>query len=271
MKPENSPCLLDTESNTIEATELARPTRLIEVIMLLPAPNESDPEDVTTALETAAIFAAKGDVSEASRWLGRAADFANLAGNAARAETLALSARALAATRSDSDSSGETESEVDCATLAGTASETRLVETPGTVRAPAGSRCQQFAADAARAPARGDSRCACRAFGESRAAVGSRVRRRRHSPRDRRFLRHRLRNRAHVLKARRPSLRSFSALRHRARSTRSPRRSNKKSPRCASRRPALRHRRRRPRPRSRHRSRPSTTSSTAPSVFRVLA
>ena len=66
----------------LEATELSRSTRVIEVIVVLPAPNESDPEDVTTALETAAIFAAKGDVAEASRWLGRAADFANLAGNA---------------------------------------------------------------------------------------------------------------------------------------------------------------------------------------------
>ena len=95
----------------LEATELARPTRTIEVILLLPAPNESDPEDVTTALETAAIFAARGDVSEASRWLGRAADFANLAGHASRAETLALSARALSATRADGDSSDDTDSE----------------------------------------------------------------------------------------------------------------------------------------------------------------
>jgi hypothetical protein len=60
-----------------------------------PAPTPADPEDVVTALETAAIFAAKGDSTEAARWLGRAADFAILSGNGARAETLARSARAL--------------------------------------------------------------------------------------------------------------------------------------------------------------------------------
>lgn len=63
--------------------------------METPAPTPADPEDVVTALETAAIFAAKGDSTEAARWLGRAADFAILSGNGARAEILARSARAL--------------------------------------------------------------------------------------------------------------------------------------------------------------------------------
>ncbi|HEX6278089.1 MAG TPA: hypothetical protein VFZ53_33825 [Polyangiaceae bacterium] len=69
--------------------------------METPAPNPTDPEDVVTALEAAAIFAAKGDVPEAARWLGRAADFASLSGNGTRAETLARSARALSESRSD--------------------------------------------------------------------------------------------------------------------------------------------------------------------------
>jgi hypothetical protein len=58
-----------------------------------PAPNPSDSEDVATALETAAIFAAKGDVSETAHWISRAAESASLHGDMLRASILA---RALA-------------------------------------------------------------------------------------------------------------------------------------------------------------------------------
>jgi hypothetical protein len=57
-----------------------------------PAPNPSDSEDVVTALETAAIFAQKGDASEAAHWLLRAAEGASQHGDSPRASVLARAA-----------------------------------------------------------------------------------------------------------------------------------------------------------------------------------
>jgi hypothetical protein len=60
-----------------------------------PAPIQSDSEDVTTALETAAIFAARNDVSEAARWLRRAAEWASQHGDHARASGFVRAANEL--------------------------------------------------------------------------------------------------------------------------------------------------------------------------------
>lgn len=54
-------------------------------------PEPSDNEDVVSALETADIFWAKGDTSEALRWLKRAADTASDAGDDMRALAIARS------------------------------------------------------------------------------------------------------------------------------------------------------------------------------------
>ena len=64
--------------------------------METPAPNPSDSEDVATALETAAIFAAKGDGSEAAHWLRRAAECASQNGDDSRASELARALSELA-------------------------------------------------------------------------------------------------------------------------------------------------------------------------------
>jgi hypothetical protein len=55
----------------------------------VPEPQPTDPEDLSTALETAAIFSAQGDVREAMRWVRRAAELAGDAGDDVRALTLA--------------------------------------------------------------------------------------------------------------------------------------------------------------------------------------
>jgi hypothetical protein len=55
----------------------------------VPEPQPTDPEDLSTALETAAIFSAQGDVREAMRWVRRAAELAGDAGDDLRALTLA--------------------------------------------------------------------------------------------------------------------------------------------------------------------------------------
>jgi hypothetical protein len=55
----------------------------------VPEPQSTDPEDLSTALETAAIFSAQGDVREAVRWVRRAAELAGDAGDDVRALTLA--------------------------------------------------------------------------------------------------------------------------------------------------------------------------------------
>jgi len=60
-----------------------------------PAPNPSDSEDVVTALETAAIFAHKGNATEAAHWVLRAAEGANQHGDASRALVLSRAAAEL--------------------------------------------------------------------------------------------------------------------------------------------------------------------------------
>jgi hypothetical protein len=55
----------------------------------VPEPQPNDSEDLSTALETAAIFSAQGDVRETVRWVRRAAELAGDAGDDMRALTLA--------------------------------------------------------------------------------------------------------------------------------------------------------------------------------------
>jgi hypothetical protein len=57
--------------------------------LTIPEPLPDDPDAVTTALETAAIFGTQGDTREAVRWLRRAAELAGDEGNDLRALTLA--------------------------------------------------------------------------------------------------------------------------------------------------------------------------------------
>jgi hypothetical protein len=60
----------------------------MQQVMEIPAPNSQDSETVATALETAALFRARGDAAEALRWLQRAAESSGDEGDDAR--TLAL-------------------------------------------------------------------------------------------------------------------------------------------------------------------------------------
>lgn len=62
----------------------------------IPTPSEDDSDNVVTALETAAIFGAKGDAPEAVRWLKRAAESAGADGRDGRALALARMAADLA-------------------------------------------------------------------------------------------------------------------------------------------------------------------------------
>jgi hypothetical protein len=57
--------------------------------LTVPEPLSDDGDDITTALETAAIFNAQGDVREAVRWVRKAAEAAGDAGNDMRALALA--------------------------------------------------------------------------------------------------------------------------------------------------------------------------------------
>jgi len=57
----------------------------------IPRPSGTDCDSVITALETAAVFSAKGDGSEAMRWLRRAAESAGEAGDDRRALSLSRS------------------------------------------------------------------------------------------------------------------------------------------------------------------------------------
>jgi hypothetical protein len=62
----------------------------------LPAPESDDPDDVVLALETAKALWGRGDPKEAIRWLRRAAEAAETAGNDMRSLTLARTAAELA-------------------------------------------------------------------------------------------------------------------------------------------------------------------------------
>src|ERR1051325_7120019 len=57
--------------------------------LVVPEPLPEDGEGVTSALETAAIFNAQGDVREAARWVRRAAEAASDVGADMRALALA--------------------------------------------------------------------------------------------------------------------------------------------------------------------------------------
>jgi len=57
-----------------------------------PGPKPSDSEDVLVALETAQALEVRGDLAEAARWLGRAADEAEKQGNDSRVLALAHAA-----------------------------------------------------------------------------------------------------------------------------------------------------------------------------------
>jgi hypothetical protein len=64
----------------------------MEAVIEIPSPTPRDSETVVTALETAAVFRAKGDGAEALRWLQRAAESAGDDGDDERTLTLALTA-----------------------------------------------------------------------------------------------------------------------------------------------------------------------------------
>jgi hypothetical protein len=64
----------------------------MEASVQIPTPAEEDSDNVVTALETAAIFEAKGDGPEAVRWLKRAAESAGADGRDDRALSLARTA-----------------------------------------------------------------------------------------------------------------------------------------------------------------------------------
>lgn len=63
---------------------------------LIPPAEDSDPEDVVTALEMALSFGTRGDLREALRWLRRAAEAADDAGRDTRSLALARTAAELA-------------------------------------------------------------------------------------------------------------------------------------------------------------------------------
>jgi hypothetical protein len=65
---------------------------MAELAIAIPEPIAEDPENVVTALETAALFGARGDASEALRWVRHAATSAGDSGNDSRALDLARAA-----------------------------------------------------------------------------------------------------------------------------------------------------------------------------------
>ncbi|HWA76789.1 MAG TPA: hypothetical protein VG937_30860 [Polyangiaceae bacterium] len=64
----------------------------MEAVIEIPSPTPRDSETVVTALETAAVFRAKGDAAEALRWLQRAAESAGDDGDDERTLALARTA-----------------------------------------------------------------------------------------------------------------------------------------------------------------------------------
>lgn len=67
----------------------------MEAVIEIPSPTPRDSETVVTALETAAIFRAKGDAAEALRWLQRAAESASADGDDERTLVIARTASEL--------------------------------------------------------------------------------------------------------------------------------------------------------------------------------
>lgn len=68
---------------------------MVDPSLVLPSPNPDDGDDVVLALETAATLGKRGDVQDAIRWLRRAAEAAEEAGNDMRALALARTAAEL--------------------------------------------------------------------------------------------------------------------------------------------------------------------------------
>ena len=68
---------------------------MIQQAVEIPTPSGADSETVITALETAAVFRARGDRQEAMRWLRRAAESAGEAGDDRRALSLSRAAAEL--------------------------------------------------------------------------------------------------------------------------------------------------------------------------------
>lgn len=79
----------------------------MQAAIQIPAPTESDSETVATALETAAVFSAKGDTAEAIRWLQRAAESAGDAGDDVRTLDLARTAADLTRTLQEAKKASE--------------------------------------------------------------------------------------------------------------------------------------------------------------------
>jgi hypothetical protein len=67
----------------------------MQAAIRIPEPSESDPDDVATALETAALLVAKGELTEALRWVRRGAESASETGDDMRALALARAAAEL--------------------------------------------------------------------------------------------------------------------------------------------------------------------------------
>jgi hypothetical protein len=80
---------------------------MVQSILSIPTPIDADPDVVVTALETAAVFASKGDAAEALRWLKRAAESAGEADDDARTLVLARSAAELVRQLQDSANHAE--------------------------------------------------------------------------------------------------------------------------------------------------------------------
>ncbi|HEY2405664.1 MAG TPA: hypothetical protein VGI10_06665 [Polyangiaceae bacterium] len=70
---------------------------MAQLAFAIPEPIPSDPETVVTALETAAVFGAKGDAGEAMRWVRHAATSAGETGRDSRALELARAASEMGA------------------------------------------------------------------------------------------------------------------------------------------------------------------------------
>lgn len=67
----------------------------MQAAIRIPEPSDNDPDSVATALETAALLVAKGELAEALRWVRRGAESASETGHDVRALALARAAAEL--------------------------------------------------------------------------------------------------------------------------------------------------------------------------------
>lgn len=67
----------------------------MQAAIRIPEPSDNDPDSVATALETAALLVAKGELTEALRWVRRGAESASETGHDVRALALARAAAEL--------------------------------------------------------------------------------------------------------------------------------------------------------------------------------